>query len=70
MMQGYVSTPARPRALRELRYSVKRRGEGWSVVLNGCATRPVADKARAQALARALQAEANGLRHAQTGKPS
>lgn len=70
MMQGYVSTPVRPRAVHALRYSVKRRGDGWSVVLNGCSTRPVADKAHAQALARALQAEADGLRHEPTGMAS
>lgn len=70
MMQGYASAPNRPRAVRPLRYAVKRRGEGWSFVLNGCATRPVADKARAQALARALQAEADGLRHQPRGSLS
>ncbi|AQR60243.1 hypothetical protein BZG35_00150 [Brevundimonas sp. LM2] len=67
MMQGYASAPDRPPAVRPLRYAVRRRGGGWSVVLNGCATRPLADKARAQALARALQAEADGLRHRAPG---
>ena len=63
MMQGCVSAPADPLPDRPLRYRVKRRGDGWSVVINACATRPMADKARAKALARSLQAEADGLRH-------
>lgn len=70
MMQGYASMPDRPRAVRPLRYAVKRRAGGWAVVLNGCATRPIADKARAEALARALQAEADGLRHEPAGMAS
>jgi len=70
MMQGYASVPDRPRAIRPLSYVVKRGLGGWAVVLNGCATRPIPDKARAQALARALQAEADGLRHESTGMVS
>lgn len=70
MMQGYASAPDRPCAMRPLRYAVRRRAGGWSVVLNGCATRPVADRARAQALARALQAEADGLRHQGPERPA
>ncbi len=63
MMQGCVSEPPRRRAAGPLRYRVERREGGWSVVVNACATRPMADKARAETLARALQAEADGLRH-------
>ena len=63
MMQGCVSAPAAPLPERPLRYRVRRREGGWSVVINACATRPMADKVRAEALARALQAEADGLRH-------
>lgn len=63
MMQGCVSEPPSRRSTDPLRYRVERRGGGWSVVINACATRPMADKARAEALARSLQAEADGLRH-------
>lgn len=63
MMQGYVWAPDRPRTVTPLRYSVKSRKGGWAVMLNGCGTRPIADRAAAQALARTLQAEADGLRH-------
>jgi hypothetical protein len=63
MMQGCVSAPVEPHPERPLRYRVERREGGWSVVINGCATRPMADRARAEALVRSLQAEADGLRH-------
>ena len=63
MMQGCVSAPVAPRPDRPLRYRVRRRDGGWSVVINACATRPMADRSRAEALARALQTEADGLRH-------
>lgn len=70
MMQGCVSAPTDPLPQRPLRYRVRRRGGGWSVVINACATRPMADRARAEALARALQAEADGLRHQTPRRPS
>lgn len=70
MMQGFVSPPADPGANRPLRYLVRRRDGGWSVTVNACATRPMADRSRAEALARALQAEADGLRHQAPGRPS
>ncbi len=63
MMQGCVSEPPRRRVAGPLRYRVERREGGWSVMINACATRPMADKDRAEALARSLQAEADGLRH-------
>ena len=63
MMHGFISGPSRRRDAEPLRYRVERRQGGWSVVINACATRPMADKARVEALARSLQAEADGLRH-------
>lgn len=70
MMQGCVSAPAESRPERPLRYRVQRRDGGWSVVINACATRPMAERHRAEALARSLQAEADGLRHQTRRRPS
>ncbi|ADK99343.1 hypothetical protein [Brevundimonas subvibrioides] len=70
MMQGSAFSGEHPREVRPLRYAVRARAGGWSVVLNGCATRPIADRARAETLARALQAEADALRHQSLAKPS
>ncbi len=69
MMQGYVSASAVPPSERPLRYRVKRREGGWAVVINACATRPLASRASAEPLACTLQAEADGLRH-QARRPS
>lgn len=63
MMQGWVLAPIEPAQERPLRYRVQRRQGGWSVVVNACATRPMVERARADALARSLQAEADSLRH-------
>lgn len=70
MMQGSVSAPRLERVLRPLLYRVRRRDGGWCVVVKACATRPMPDRAQARALARALQAEADGLRHQSDGSPS
>lgn len=70
MMQGCVSVPEKPRPSGPLRYRVEARPGGWSVVINACATRPMADKVCAEALARSLQAEADGLRHQTPRRPS
>lgn len=63
MMTGCALSSAPRRYDRPLHYRVRKREGGWSVVINACATRPLADRATALALARTLQAEADGLRH-------
>ena len=70
MMQGSVTAPRLERVPRPLLYRVRRRDGGWCVVVKACATRPMPDRAQARALARALQAEADGLRHEPPRRPS
>jgi hypothetical protein len=61
MMHGSIEGPRRSPS-GPLRYKVEPRDDGWSVVVNGCATRPMSRR-EARRLARSLQAEADGLRH-------
>lgn len=62
MMSGYVGD--RPASeLGPRRYKVLREDGGWCVAVNGCRTGSLPRRRAAERLARALQAEADGLYH-------
>lgn len=65
MMSGYIGD--RPAfQSRPLHYEVERGEGGWCVAVNGCRTLPLPRRRTAERLARALQAEADGL-HRRSG---
>jgi hypothetical protein len=64
MMSGYVTPPSDPPSGGQARYRVVRKDGGWCVCVNGCETRPFADRDSAERLARRLQIQWDHLNHA------
>jgi hypothetical protein len=64
MMSGWLDEPAPGSSPRPRVYRVLRRRNGWCVAVNGCTTRPLADREDAVRLARRLQLQWDHLNHA------
>lgn len=69
MMTGYLPHAVGDSRRAPRRYEILPRAGGWSISLNGACTRPFADRAAAERIARQLQKQANGLNHTDYAAP-